>query len=426
MQVTKNTLSETKIELVISVDAKELEIVKQLTLEKMSKHVKTPGFRTGKAPLSVVEKQVDESQLQADVLQESANKFYQEAIVQQELRVLSNPEVEITKYVPFTTLEYKAVVEVMPTVKLGDYKKIKKTVTKTVVTAKEVNEVVENLRIRSAAKKEVTRAAKNGDELIIDFDGTDADGKAVAGASGKAYALTLGSNSFIPGFEEGLVGVKAGDAKDLKLSFPKDYHAASLAGSKITFAVTVQKVQELVPPAADDAFAATVGPFKTLDELKKDIKTQLQTEKDTESSNKVKDEIVEELVKKSTFSIPEVLITDQVNMLEHDFNQNLTYRGITQKEYLEQEGFKDGDEWKKKELVPQAERRVSVGIVLAEVAKVEGLQIKNEDLEQRIALYKRQYSSQADQFDTPEMQQEVASRLLTEKTVDLLYEIATK
>lgn len=426
MQVTRNNLSETKVELVITVDAKELESVKKVTLQKMSKHVKTPGFRTGKAPLSVVEKQVDEAQLQSDVLQEAANTYYQDAVTKEELRVLSNPEVEITKFVPFTALEYKATVDVMPSVKLGDYKKIKKSVAKAAVTAKDVTEVLENLQKRSATKKEVKRVAKDGDEVVIDFDGKDADGKAVAGASGKDYPLTLGSSSFIPGFEEGLVGLKAGDKKDLKLSFPKDYHAPSLAGTKITFAVVVKKVQELVLPSVDDAFAASVGPFKTLDDLKKDIKSQLQAEKDVEVTNKVKDEIVEELVKKSTFALPEVLVTDQVSMLEHDFNQNLTYRGITQQEYLEQEGFKDVDDWKKKELTPQAERRVSVGIVLSEVAKVEGIQIKNEDLTQRISMYKQQYSSQAEQFDTPEMQQEVASRLLTEKTVELLFEIATK
>ncbi len=425
MQVTRKNISETKVELTISVDGSELQTVKQSTLQKMAKHVKASGFRPGKAPLSVVEKQVDESQLQADVLQDAANKHYQEAVEKESLKILSSPEVEITKFVPFTELEYRATVDVMPKVKLGDYTKIKKTPTKSTVSEKEITEVVDNLRKKSATKKPVARPAKDGDEVVIDFVGTDKDGKAVAGASGTDYPLTLGSNSFIPGFEEGLVGLKSESKKDVKLTFPKEYHAPALAGTEVTFAVTVKSVQELVLPKADDAFAATLGPFKAFAELKKDIKAQLQEQKDTEAQNKLKDEIVEELVKKSTFAVPEVLIIDQISMLEHDFKQNLTYRGITQKEYIEQEGFKDEDEWKQKELAPQAERRVSVGIILAEVADKESLTVSNEELVQRISVYKQQYGTQADQFDQPEMQREVASRLLTEKTVDRLYELAT-
>jgi len=425
MQTTRKNISETKVQLTITVDDKELDKVKQSALHKMSKQVKAPGFRAGKAPLSVVEKQIDGSQLQSEVLQATVNDYYQQAAGEEKLRTLANPEVEISKFVPFTSLEFKATVDVMPKVKLGDYTKIKKTVKKATVTDADVTEVLDNLRSKSSKKEPVERSAKNGDEVILDFDGTDAKGKAVAGASGKDYPLTLGSNSFIPGFEEALVGLKKGDTKDIKLEFPKDYHAKSLAGSKITFAVKVKSISAVVLPKADDAFAATLGPFKTLAELKKDIKSQLTAQKQSEEANKAKDAIVEELVKKSTFAMPEVLVTDQIAMLEHDFNQNLTYRGITKAEYIEQEGYTSEDEWKQKELTPQAERRVSVGIVLAEVADKEKIKIEPDELSERINQYKQQYNAQATEFDSPEMQREVASRLLTEKTVDRLYEIAT-
>jgi trigger factor len=339
---------------------------------------------------------------------------------------LSNPEVEITKFVPFTELEFKAKVDVMPSVKLGDYKKIKKSVNKVSVTEKEILEVIDNLLGKSSKKQAVERKAKNGDEVIIDFEGNNEKGEKVAGASGKDYPLVLGSNSFIPGFEEGLAGLKKGDKKDVKLTFPKEYHAKQLAGTKITFAVEVKEVNEVVLPSADDKFAASLGPFETLADLKKDIKTQLTEQKLSEEQNKVKDSIVEELVKRSSFEMPEVLITDQIAMLEHDFNQNLAYRGITMPEYLKQEGFKDADDWKAKQLKPQAERRVSVGIILAEVADKEGLKVDEAEVSARISQYKTQYSSQAAEFDNPEMQREVVSRLLTEKTVDRLFELSTK
>jgi trigger factor len=426
MQVTRKDLSETKVKLTITLGVEQLVHAKTHELQEQAKKVKVTGFRAGKAPLSVVEKQLDQNQFQASVINHAINDFYGEAIEKEGLRALAQPEIEIGKFVPFTELEFTAEVEFMPEIKLGDYTKIKKTAEKTTVTAKEVDEVLENLSTRSAIKEDSTKLAKLGDDVTIDFEGTDKDGKAVAGASGKDYTLNLGSKTFIPGFEEGLVGVKKGEEKELKLTFPKDYHAEKLAGAKITFAVTVKNIQSVVAPKLDDKFAASVGPFTTLAELKKDVKSQLQDQKDTEELNKLKDAIVEELVKKSKLVLPDILVTDQIAMLEQDFAQNLVYRGITKTEYLKQEGFKDEEEWKEKELKPQAERRVSVGMVLAEVAEKEKLTVSDEELAAKIELYKQQYQQSADQFDQPEMRREVVSRILTEKTVDRLTEIATK
>lgn len=425
MQVKRDNISETKVKLIISLGLEELTHAKQHELEERAKTIKVAGFRPGKAPLTVVEKQIDANQLQADVINHAINDFYSSALEQQKVRPLDQAKIEIGTFVPFTELNFTAEVEIMPPVKLGDYKKIKKAIPKVSPTTKDINEVIENLRTRVATKEDSKKPAKNGDEVIIDFKGVDAKGKAVAGASGTDYPLTLGSNSFIPGFEEGLVGAKAGDKRELKLSFPKDYHAKHLADTKITFTTTVKLVKSITLPTADDKFAASVGPFKSLEELKKDIKNQLTEQKETEAVNKVKDEIVEELVKKSKFVLPEVLVNDQIAMLEQDFSQNLLYRGITKPEYLQQEGFKDEDDWKQKELRPQAERRVSVGMVLAEVAEAEKLTVSNEEIAAQVNVYKQQYQQSAAQFDTPDMQREVASRLLTEKTVNVLYALAT-
>lgn len=426
MQVTTKSISETKVELTIVLGVEELVHAKNHELQEQAKTMKVAGFRPGKAPLTVVEKQLDQNQFQVSVINHAINDFYGKAVDEKQLKTLNQPEIEIGKFVPFTELEFKATVEIMPEIKLGDYKKIKKTKAKVSVTAKDVDEVLQNLLSRSAVKEDSDKPAKNGDDVVIDFVGKDEKGELVAGASGKDYPLALGSKSFIPGFEEGLIGVKKGDEKDLKLTFPKDYHAKNLAGSKITFSVKVKSVQAATTAKLDDKFASSVGPFSTFEDLKKDIKTQLTEQKELEASNKLKDEIVEELVKKSTLTLPEILINDQIAMLEHDFNQNLVYRGITIAEYLKQEGFKSEDEWKEKELKPQAERRVSVGMVLAEVADKEKLTVTEAELNSRIELYKQQYQQQADQFDQPEMKREVVSRLLTEKTVDHLYQLAVK
>lgn len=426
MQVSRKNISETKTKLTIKLGVEELVHAKTHELQEQAKKMKVAGFRQGKAPLSVVEKQIDTNQLQASIINHAINDFYGKAIEEANLRTLNQPQVEIGKFVPYTELEFTAEVEFMPDITLGDYSKIKRTKPKVAVTAKDTDEVIENLLKRSAVSEDSDKPAKLGDDIVIDFEGKDNNGKAVAGASGKDYTLSLGSKSFIPGFEEGLVGTKKGEKKELKLTFPKSYHAKNLAGSKITFSVTVKNVRAVVKPKLDDKFAASIGPFSKLEDLKQDIKNQLKEQKETEALNKLKDEIVEELVKKSKLVLPEILVTDQISMLEHDFNQNLTYRGITRPEYLKQEGFKDEETWKETELKPQAQRRVSVGMVLAEVAEKEKLTVTEEELNERINLYKTQYQQSADQFDQPDMRREVISRLLTEKTVDRLVEIATK
>ena len=426
MQVTRKDISETKVKLTIELGLEELTHSKQHELQEKAKTAKITGFRKGKAPLNLIEKQLDQNQLQADVINHAINDYYGQALSAEKLRALDQPNVTIGKFVPYTELQFTAEVEIMPKIKLGDYKKIKKSPKIAKVEADEVKKVLANLRERMATKKDSSKPAKLGDDVVIDFDGKDKKGQAVAGASGKDYSLNLGSNSFIPGFEDGLVGSKSGDKKELKLKFPKDYHAENLAGTDIVFEVEVKKVQSVELPKLDDEFAKKVGPFDSFKSLQADIKTQLEDQKKQEAENALKDEIVEELVKKSTLVLPDILINDQISMLEHDFNQNLVYRGITKEEYIKSNGLKNEEEWRNKELRPQAERRVSVGMVLAEVADVEGIKIDEQELADRIELMKIQYKQNAEQFDTPEMQREVASRLITEKTVDRLVELAGK
>ena len=426
MQVTRKDISETKVKLTIELGLEELTHSKQHELQEKAKTAKITGFRKGKAPLNLIEKQLDQNQLQADVINHAINDYYGQALSAEKLRALDQPNVTIGKFVPYTELQFTAEVEIMPKIKLGDYKKIKKSPKIAKVEADEVKKVLANLSERMATKKDSSKPAKLGDDVVIDFDGKDKKGQAVAGASGKDYSLNLGSNSFIPGFEDGLVGSKSGDKKELKLKFPKDYHAENLAGTDIVFEVEVKKVQSVELPKLDDEFAKKVGPFDSFKSLQADIKTQLEDQKKQETENVLKDEIVEELVKKSTLVLPDILINDQISMLEHDFNQNLVYRGMTKEEYITSSSFKSEEEWRNKELKPQAERRVSVGMVLAEVADVEGIKIDEQELADRIELMKIQYKQNAEQFDTPEMQREVASRLITEKTVDRLVELAGK
>lgn len=426
MQATTKKNSDTEVTLTISAGEEDLRYFKKRTLERLQKEVSAPGFRKGKAPLSVVEQQVDPKLLNAEFVDEAVNGLYVRAAQEQKLRPVDRPVVQVNSFVPFAQLEFEAKVEIVPEITLGDYKKIKKQPSKTEVTSEDVEKVITNLQQQLATKAEVERAAKDGDEAWIDFEGTDADGKSVAGASGKDYPLRIGSGTFIPGFEENVIGLKPGDSKSFEITFPKDYAHKPLAGAKVTFDITVKKVNEVVLPEPDDDFASKVGPFKTIDELKEDIEKQLESQKQEEATNELKDAIIGELAEKSTITPPSTLVREQVEQLTAEFKQNLVYRGITFPEYLKQQGISE-EELTDRDIKPRAERRVITGLLLAEVAEAEKINITPEELEVRIELLKGQHADPARQaeFDRPETRQEVASRLLTEKTVNKLVDYAT-
>lgn len=426
MNVQPQKISDTRSKLTVSASQNDLEPIKQQVLQHLAKDIKLPGFRSGKAPLALVEKNVDSATLQSEFLQTALESLYVSAINQERLRVVDQPEIAIAKFVPFTQLEFTAEVDIIGQIKLPDYKKIKKTKPTVKITDKDVEEVVASLQTRAAEHKDVDRAAKNNDQVYIDFKGVDAKGEPINGAEGSDYPLILGSNAFIPGFEDNLVGLKGGDEKTFTLTFPKDYGVKALANKKVTFTVSVTKVQEVSKPKVDDKFAGSVGPFKTVTELKADIKKQLEHERGHEADRELESEIVKEIAEKTTFAIPQQLIDDQVERLISEIKQNLMYRGQTFPDFLKAEG-KTEDEYKKDVLEADALQRVKGGLVLAEIAEKEGLQVTPEELEIRIQVLKSQYKDQAMQaeLEKPENRQDIASRLLTEKTVNKLVTYAT-
>ena len=270
-------------------------------------------------------------------------------------------------------------------------------------------------------------AAKNGDEAVIDFVGKK-DDVAFDGGTAKDYSLELGSNSFIPGFEEGIVGKKPGEEFDIPLTFPKDYHAEALKGAKVVFTVTLNKVKEIALPTVDDAFAAKCGPFKTVDDLKKDIKRELTDRKTRESQDKMRDNLVDQLIAASTIPVPEILVEDQARNIEQDFQQNLMGQGMTLDMYLESKKL-DKQKWLDTEVKDTAKKRVQAGLVLAELSKKEKIEANDKELAARINEYRQQYASRPEivkQLESPEAQREIANQMITEKTVDRLVELNTK
>lgn len=428
MKTDYTKVSDTQAELVIEAGEEQLKKIKVITQKRLRSSVSAPGFRKGKVPLNLVEKYADDNYFKSQFLDDALTELYRHALKEHTLRPLSQPEVEIQKFVPFTEISFKVSVQVVPPIKLADYKKISKKLKVEKVMPEEIEEVLDNLRTRLSTKKSVERAAQNGDEVVIDFSGSDAKDKPVAGASGSDYPLTLGSSQFIDGFEENLEGLKAGDEKRFTLTFPKDYQHKPLANKDVTFSVTVKSISEITLPKVDDDFAKKIGAFKTIKELKDDITLQLTKQKEQEAEAKLKDAIIEELVTKSKLEVPQVLVDENLETLLIDFKQNLMYRGMTFPEYLEQAGLSE-EEYKKTELLPRAEQRVKTGLILAEVSNVEKIELTDEEVAVRMQVMRQQYQNDPQmiaQLNTPEAESEIASRIVTEKTVEKLVEYASK
>jgi len=425
METTLKYLSDTKVTLTITVGALELGEAEQVALVKLSKSTKVPGFRAGKVPASIAAKHVNPQSLQEQTLDDAVSRAVAEAFTREKLQPLDRPNVEVKKFVPGEVLEFTAEVEVLPKIELGDYKKLSAKQEKVTVDAKEIDETLERMLVGQATKKEVTRAAKDGDEVVIDFVGKK-DGVAFDGGTATDYTLKLGGGQFIPGFEEGIVGHKLEETFDIDLAFPKDYHAAELAGTKVTFTVTLNKILEAELPKLDDEFAKKAGPFESLKELKDDIKHELTIQKERQAGEKFKDALITELVEKSKVPVPEILVEDQMRSIERDFEQNLLYQGLTIDSYLTNNKFKDIETWREQEVRPTALKRVQAGLVLAELTNAEKVSATEAEIDEHVEVHKQQYQNNPEalkQFETPEVRQDIGNHFVTEKTIQTLVEL---
>lgn len=425
MKTTVKHVSDTKVLLTVALGAEELQAAEQVALVKLSRDLKVPGFRKGKVPASVAVKHINPMTLQETVLDNALSKAVAEAFMAENLQALERPSVEVKKFVPGQEAEFTAEAEIVPPVKLGKYQKLKAKKQPVKVEAKEVDEIIERMRENFVEKTAVERAAKNGDEAVIDFVGKK-DGVAFDGGIAKGYGLKLGAGQFIPGFEEGVVGHKAGEEFDLDLTFPEDYHAKELAGAKVVFTVTLQTVNELALPELNDEFAAKCGPFTDVKELKADIEREITAQKEREAGEKLKDDLVAELTDGSKVALPELLVEDQMRSIEQDMTQNLMYQGLTLDQYLSAQKFADKDAWLKEEVRPAAEKRVKAGLVLAELSKELKIEVSRDELLAQITTMKQQYGKNAElakRFDDPNVHRDIANRMITDKTVEKLVEL---
>jgi trigger factor len=427
MQTTLKKLSPASAELTVEADENTLADIKRAVFNQLRGQVKADGFRAGKAPDAVVESSLGSQQVQGEFLNEALGRLYALAVSREQLQTIGSPEVSLKKFVPYSELEFTATVEVMPEIKLTDYKKFKVPLKTEKPTEAQIDEVLQRMRRRLAETKPADRAAAEGDEVRIDFAGIDARGQPVPGAQSQDFPVTIGSKTFVPGFEDELIGLKAEQKKTFTLTFPKDYQVASLQGAKVTFAVTVREVREVKLPELDDAFVAKASPFKTVAQLRSDVSGQLERELTEEARRRQREELVGKLVEGSKLTLPPKLLGRVLDDLRAEFRRNLDNRGLSEADFYSANKT-TAEKYEKSELMPAAERRVKASLLLSEVARKESLSLSRDELEQGVADLQERYKDNPQvlaDLDKPEVREDIAMQILTERTIDKLVSYAS-
>ena len=424
MKTKFKKISDSRVEITVTLEAKDLKEAEEKALKKLAAEVKVEGFRKGKAPAEVAKKFIPENDLNAEAIDIAIRTSVVPAFREHEKMPLVAPNINVTKYVPGEMAEYTAVADIIPEIKLGNYKNLKVKKEKVAIKEEQITEILNNLANSFAEKKAIKRAAKMTDEVVIDFVGKK-DGKPFNGGSAKDYKLTLGSKAFIPGFEEGIVGHEPGDKFDLNLTFPKDYGVKDLAGAKVVFETLLKQVNEVKKPAFDDELAKKCGPFKTLKDLKADIKKNLEMQDEHRLQEKLKDDLIAELVKVSKIPAPDILIEDQLKLIRDDISRNAASRGIASLEEFVKMSGETMENWEK-EARKVAETRVKASLALQELSLKEKITVNDEDVAAKIAELKDVYKNSPEAIKSlkdPNVKMDIKNRMIIEKTLDYLVKV---
>ncbi len=394
LQVEK--LEKNMAKLTIEVSAEELEKAIQGAYLKQRKHISVPGFRKGKVPRQMIEKMYGVEIFYEDAANALIPEAYAKAYDESELAIVSQPSIDVVQLEKGKPFIFTAEVALKPEVTLGEYKGLKVDKVSTRVTAKEVDAKLEEEQKKNARTITVEdRAVQDGDEVVLDFEGF-VNGVAFEGGKGENYPLTIGSGSFIPGFEEQLIGAEAEKEVEVNVTFPEEYHSEDLAGKEATFKCTVHEIKVKELPELDDDFAAEVSEFDTLEEYKADIKAKIKEQKQAEGNRQKEDQAVEKAVANATMEIPEAMIDTQVRQMVQEFAQRLQSQGLTMEQYFQFTGL-TADKMNE-EMRPQAVKRIETRLVLEAIAKAENIEISEEKLDAELTKMAEMYQMEVDKL----------------------------
>ena len=382
--------------LTIEASAEDFEKAIQKVYLKARGRINIPGFRKGKAPRKLIEKMYGTGVFYEDAANDLIPTAYAEALKDCDLEIVSRPEINVTQIESGKPFIFTAEVAVKPEVTLGEYKGVEVEKSNVEVTDEDINKEVDKERENNSRTIDVDdRAVESGDIIKLDFDGS-VDGVPFAGGKAENYTLTIGSGSFIPGFEDQLIGTKIGEDKDVTVTFPEDYHEKSLAGKEAVFKCKVNAITVKELPDADDEFASEVSEFETLAEYKEDIKKKLTEKKEKEARAKKEAQAVEKAVENATMEIPDAMIDTQVQSMMEDFARRMQSQGLSLEQYFQFTGMdakKMHDQMK-----PEALKRIQNSLVLEAVAKAENIEISDEKVDEEIAKMAEAYKMEVEKL----------------------------
>lgn len=411
-----------QVELTVSIDKDEFEAALERAYRKNVGKMNVPGFRKGKAPRKIIEKMYGEGVFFEDAVNDCYPAAYDSAVTESKIEPVDHPEISVEEITP-EGFVFKAAVTVKPEVTVKDYKGIAAEKPRVSVTEKDVKEELARMADRNARLVTVEREVKDGDTVVFDFEGFVED-KPFEGGKAENYTLGIGSGMFIPGFEEQMVGKKVDEAFDVNVTFPEEYQAAELAGKPAVFKCLIHEVKETQKPEIDDEFAKDVSEFDTLDELKADLKAKIKENKEKAAENEYEEHLIDGMLENFEADIPDVMIEAQIDRIVEDFGYRLTMQGIGLDTYLKMNDM--SMESFRKLFREQAEKQVKVRLALETIAKLEDLEVGEEELEKEFASLAEQNNLPVDRVKQLLPVESLKGDLLTQKAVDLIKSTAKK
>ena len=412
-------LEKSRVALTIEASAEEFEAAVNKAYLKMRGKINVPGFRVGKAPRKIIEKMYGEEVFYEEAVNIILPDAYEDAIKEQKLDVVGYPEVELESCTKDGVV-FKCTVAVYPEVKLGQYKGLEAPKAEVKVAAADVNARLKEMADRNSRLVSVERAIKKGDTADIDFEGFD-NGVAFDGGKGENFDLEIGSGSFVPGFEEQLIGMKAGEEKDIDITFPENY-APELAGKPVVFHVKVNEVKVKEVPAVDDEFAKDVSEFDTLKELKADIKKKMTAERTEAAQRAFEDVLMAKVAEGVEAEIPHEMVELQAERMMEQFKQQLAAQGIPFDQYLKMTGTTEAD-FRKQADGPAAEQ-VKMDLAVEAIIKAEGLEATDEDVENELKNVAEKYGMDLETVKKYLRPEDVKEQVIREKAVKVVADSA--
>ena len=412
-------LEKSRVALTIETSAEEFEAAVNKAYLKMRGKINVPGFRVGKAPRKIIEKMYGAEVFYEEAVNIILPDAYEAAVKEQELDVVGYPEVELESCTKDGVV-FKCTVAVYPEVKLGQYKGLEAPKAEVKVAAADVNARLKEMADRNSRLVSVERAVKKGDTADIDFEGFD-NGVAFDGGKGENFDLEIGSGSFVPGFEDQLIGMKAGEEKDIDITFPEDYHK-ELAGKAVVFHVKLNKVTETIVPEQDDEFAKDVSEFDTLDELKADIRAKALENAKKQADSAFEQAAVDKAAENTTVDMPKALVENELDIQMERFGYQLQMSGYSMEQYAKMMG---GDvSTMRNAFRPAAEKQAKISVTLEKIAEVEGITASDEDIEAEFKSLAEQYELEVDKVKEMVPMDELTGSIKTRKAIKVIVDSA--